>query len=1362
MKKLLALLLTLALLVTSLLPVWAEDASSGESSGDSSGAAAGEFATDDASSGAPADAMIVTPEGEVVAAPVSVSEYPEDAPIYTTDYNSMAEAQRAAEALTAEIAAEGSALLKNENKALPLAGNAWISVFGVTEQGLEGNGASEFVDVTLSGALADAGFNVNPALRAYYQANYAVAGNNSSVGSGNSNIGLEDTTFNAQVINSFKVYNDAAIVVFSRTGAEGSDAKRITTELAGVNMLGENDVDTHVALYTDEAGNTYKHYLMLTESERELLRMVEDNFDTVIVLLNTANYIETDELKFDEKIDAIMNIGRPGAGGLNGVAKLLNGTISPSGGLVDEWYSDFTADPTWYNFGSNDQTGGLTGGAGSNTYMDEDGVGGAAGSLYISDEEGYHGVDYEEGIYNGYRFYETYYTDLYNYLVDHPEATATIRGVEYTGTDIAQAWHERYVAYPFGYGLNYTTFAFEQGGIYTDPECKNELTDTSVFASTAEKAAEVETIYVPVTVTNTGKMAGKKVVQAYITYDSYSTQSVTEHAAVTLVGYTKTDVINPGESQTVVVAINVQDMASWYSYQVQADGVTRGAYILEAGDYTLRLMEDSHFDLATDVTATDDAYDEVKFSIAATIATEQDDFSGGQLSALFTSGLNNNGDGYTENTELGEINHGNIRSDEMMKDGSGMTVLSRNSAITADARSATENTYTGEDKADLVFSTRNYSGQYVPINPLGDVVINGFDLSFPKAPTASDLTFHNEVLNAISYWDNYNVASTQTGARDNTARYQDYFEVDDEKGYAWSKTSVPANWTQAKGTYGQVPLSGSNVGQLITTTDANGNSLAWMYASSGNKILLKEMIGVAYDDPKWDEFLNQLTFDELAQMMVYNGWGSVSMQSTEKPSTTAADSPTNYESTHQWTSADVMAATWNVDLAYREGVIMGNLILLKGNTEWLGPGADHHRSPFSGRNNEYFSSDGLQGGMICAAVINGAREKGIVCYTKHVFMNDQETDRGVHFAWCDEQAIREVYSRAFQWGFQEGGSNAGMTGYARLGGLCNTSNYNLGVMLYQQEWGTQAPFTTDGWIGWDKKTSPDAMIRAGNQTILTTTSMEYLSGMTNPETGSTATGGFYKVGEQLPDGTVAEVEGVYLAQHGENGETVYKICYTQWYWTRQVAKSILYAEANSAAFKNGYWNIDFAGENLVANEGTTFTGSVAADGSLRKGSAVVYTLNGTIPAGLSFNANTGEISGTAAETGTFTFTVDYLVDGWIKKSADHTITVKPAIAIVEGSDDFATAKVGVEFVAEFTSDVITKDAYDSLTYSVEGTLPAGMVMYDDGTLEGEPTEAGEFSFKVKLLATKESTDKKGATSVSETAVYLPITMIVAE
>lgn len=1343
--------------------------------------------------------------------------------IYTTDYNTMEEAQAAAEKLTAEIASEGAALLKNNNKALPLSGSAWISVFGVTEQGLEGSGASDNVDVTVSGALADAGFNVNPTLRSYYAAHYATAGNNSSIGSGNANIGKEDTTFNAQVKGSWKTYNDAAIVVFSRTGAEGSDAKRVTTEEAGTNMLGQKDVDTHVALNgtttttgggttgggttggntpgggTEGGGSTtpggvtggpaaragettggttettyYKHYLMLTESERALLRTVEANFDKVIVLLNTANYIEVGELKFDDNIDAIMNIGRPGAGGLDGIAKLLNGTVSPSGGLVDEWYSDFTADPTWYNFGDNGQTGGVTGGAGSNTYLDENGEGGADGSLVISDSEGYHGVDYEEGIYNGYRFYETYYTDLYTYLEDHPDATwqTTMDStdlVTFKGTEIAQAWFEKYVAYPFGYGLNYTTFAFNAGGIYTDEACTTELTDTTKFASTAAKAAEVETIYVPVEVTNTGKMAGKKTVQAYVTYDSYSNSSLTEHAAVTLCGYAKSDIIQPGETQTVVVPINVQDMASWYSYQVQSDGETRGAYILEAGDYTIRLMEDSHFDMATDVEDDTDAYDEVKFTMAATTALEQDDFSGGQLSALYTSGLNQNGDGYDKDSELGDANYGNIRSNEMMKDGSGMTTLTRNSGITKDNPSATQNTYQGADKANLVFSTRNYSGENVPINPLGDVTINGFDLSFPVAPDKGDLQFYNNVLNAISYWDNYNVSSMQSGSRDNTDRYQEYFEVDDDAGYQWSISAEDfavkgKGWTQAKGTLQQVVVTGSNTNQLVKPDD-NGDYKIYMYASSGNKISFEEMEGVPFDDPKWDTFLNQLTYDELCSLMVYNGWGSVSMSSINKPSTDAADSPTNYNSTHQWTSADIMSATWNEDLAYREGVIMGNLILLYGNTEWLGPGADMHRSPFSGRNNEYFSSDGLQGGKICAAVIQGAREKGIVCYLKHCLMNDQETNRGVHFAWCDEQAIREVYSRVFQHGFQEGGSNAGMTGYARLGGWCNTSNYNLGVKMYQQEWGSNAPFTTDGWIGWDSKTSPDAMIRAGNQTILTTTNMEYLSGETNPETGDTSTGGFYKVGEKLPNGETVTVEGVYLAQDGvtitkdadgnrvvtkDPTKVTYEICYTQWYWVRNVAKSMLYAEVNSAATQNGYFDLTLDSTTLKGTVSSEFTGTIAIDSKLENGSVASYSVSsGSLPAGLTLNSATGEITGTPTKAGEYKVTIAYLIDGWVEKTAEVNFSIGEAITVVEGSSSLTEAQVGEEYEAELTSPVFTTEGnkYDTVVYSIVGNLPEGLTL-EDGVISGTPTKAGVYQFTIKLEATKESSgkDDKGGKS----------------
>ncbi|MCF0230271.1 MAG: putative Ig domain-containing protein, partial [Parasporobacterium sp.] len=723
-----------------------------------------------------------------------------------------------------------------------------------------------------------------------------------------------------------------------------------------------------------------------------------------------------------------------------------------------------------------------------------------------------------------------------------------------------------------------------------------------------------------------------------------------------------------GKTETVVVAINAQDMASWYSYQLQSDGITRGAYILEEGDYTIRLMESSHFDMTTDTESEGDAYDEVKFTVANTLAFEQDDYSGGQLSSLFTSGLNDNGDAYSGETQIGDAGYGNTRTDSMMKDGeSGMTVMTRNAGINEENKSASELTYTAADKESLQFAGKNYSGRLVPTNPLG-VVINGFDLSFPEAPAEGDLTFENEVLSAFSYWDNYNVSANQTGARDKTANYSQYFENDDDKGYNWSITkedakTLMAGWSQVKGTLvTDLKLSGSNTNQLASSF--------YMYVSSDNEIKLADMAGVAYDDPMWDTFLNQLTFDELCSLMVYNGWGSVSMDSIDKPSTTAADSPTNYESTHQWTSADVMAATWNPDLAYREGIIMGELILLKGNTEWLGPGADHHRSPFSGRNNEYFSSDGLQGGKICASVVQGAMTRGVVCYLKHCLMNDQETDRGVHFAWCDEQAMREVYTRCFQIGYQEGECNAAMTGYARLGGWCNTSNYNLGVKMYQQEWGTNAPFTTDGWIGWDSKTSPDAMVRAGNQTILTTTSMEYLSGQTNPETGSEQNGGFYIEGETLPDGKTAEATGVYIPQNTEQeGVQEYVISYTQWYWVRGVAKSILYAEANSAAYYNGYRSEEIKGADFTGARTAKFSETVSVDPMLKEGSAVVYEIvEGVLPEGLTLDETSGEISGKPLEKGEFAITVQAKIDGWINKTADYTFTLSEPIEITSNSD----------------------------------------------------------------------------------------------
>ena len=150
---------------------------------------------------------------------------------------------------------------------------------------------------------------------------------------------------------------------------------------------------------------------------------------------------------------------------------------------------------------------------------------------------------------------------------------------------------------------------------------------------------------------------------------------------------------------------------------------------------------------------------------------------------------------------------------------------------------------------------------------------------------------------------------------------------------------------------------------------------------------------------------------------------------------------------------DMIGATFNTELANKQGTIMGNIGLLLGRNGWYAPGADIHRSPCSGRNNEYYSQDGLHSGYMVASVIQGAQSKGIVCYVKHCFMNDQETNRGNLFTWADDQTIRENYCKAFQMALQEGGSKAAMTGYGRLGGWSNTNNYNLNTRLYQEQWG---------------------------------------------------------------------------------------------------------------------------------------------------------------------------------------------------------------------------------------------------------------------------------------------------------------------
>lgn len=179
------------------------------------------------------------------------------------------------------------------------------------------------------------------------------------------------------------------------------------------------------------------------------------------------------------KSTGIIHIGRPGVGGLDGLADILIGKVSPSGGLVDEWMTDFTADPTWYNFGNNNQTAGYNDAAGSTAYKHADGTktGTAGTSTAYEGSEGYYGVDYEEGIYLGYKYYETVYTEIALGNLTYTDGNLAEVAEKNTAGAIEQAtaWWNDNVTYQYGYGLSYTTFSFNAKGLFTDKACKSAL-----------------------------------------------------------------------------------------------------------------------------------------------------------------------------------------------------------------------------------------------------------------------------------------------------------------------------------------------------------------------------------------------------------------------------------------------------------------------------------------------------------------------------------------------------------------------------------------------------------------------------------------------------------------------------------------------------------------------------------------------------------------------------------------------------------------------------------------------------------------------------------------------------------------------
>lgn len=456
-------------------------------------------------------------------------------PIYSDEVTSVYPTQKAtnkaeafanAQEVNLKLAEEGFVLLKNENAALPMNKGARISVFSKNSVNLSygGSGSGGFDtsnNKNLYESLNDAGFVTNPTLKNFYESSQSGpvrTANSSDLDNGdNQKIATAETPqskYTDAVKNSYADYSDAALVVITRIGGEGFDLPRYQGDSEG-------------------AVSPDSHYLELDQNEIDLLTAVTDGtFKRVVVVFNTPSSFEATFLKdsayaaFADKIDAAVWIGFTGSNGITALGEILNGDVNPSGRLVDTWAADFTKNPSFVNFGTGclpDTTDKYDGGM-------------------------YYSVDYEEGIYVGYRYYET-------------------RG-ETDGED----WYNANVVYPFGYGLSYTTFDWTVG-------------DAS--------ASEIElgtTITVPVTVKNTGSVAGKDVVQLYASAP-YTLGGI-EKAHKVLVGFAKTKLLQPGESETVTVSFDPYSAASYDYRDANSNGFS--GYELETGEYTLYVSRNAH------------------------------------------------------------------------------------------------------------------------------------------------------------------------------------------------------------------------------------------------------------------------------------------------------------------------------------------------------------------------------------------------------------------------------------------------------------------------------------------------------------------------------------------------------------------------------------------------------------------------------------------------------------------------------------------------------------------------------------------------------------------------------------------------
>ena len=796
---------------------------------------------------------------------------------YESDFANEEERVARGYELVKQVEGEGAALLTNENGALPLGKDVNVSLFSTSSVNfVYGGTGSANVDSSksdnLKSALEKAGINVNQSLWDFY-----LTGEGSAYvrdgGGFTSGAAVGEAPWSAytpEVLDSVASYGDAAIVTLSRVGGEGVDLNFQTV-----------------------------NYLELDETEKEMMSNLaqlkaDGVIKKIIVLVNSSNPLELDFLKNNEySVDATLWVGGVGVTGINAVAEILAGDINPSGSLVDTYCYDNYSSPAMKNFVPTTYEGYAEGIIPENA------------STYMI---------YQEGIYVGYKYYETRYEDY----------------VMGTGNAGQYAYGDD-VAFPFGYGLSYTDF---------------EYSDMKLAYDEATTTYNIE-----VTVKNIGDVAGKETVQIYVSspYTQYDIENGVEKSAVSLVGFDKTEILEPGASETLTIPVDGDYVASYDAYGA-------GTYILDAGDY--------YFTAATD------AHDAANNVLAAK--------------------------GFTPANTDGRM------------DGEGNKAL----AVKWNNPQMDTTTYATSDTGAQVNNKLN----------------------------SSDINLNDGVQEKITYVSRNDWEGTMPTGEILKLTLTEYL-----------KEAL----------------------QDVQYDPADYESVEMPTLGADNGLKLVDMIGLAYDDPKWDQLLDQLTYDEMVSFIGDAFHWTMPVESVQAPGTRDENGPQGLTvtlfgsglgvETTALTSEDVLAATFNKYLVYEMGKIVGNDCLEAKVAFLYGPGANTHRTPYGGRNFEYYSEDGCLSSEIGRAEVSGIEEKGVHVVIKHFALNDCEQNRIGLGVWLPEQAAREIYLRAFQGSLEasQAGGNGVMMAYTRWGTQWSGANAGLVKGIMSEEWGCNGLQITD-------------------------------------------------------------------------------------------------------------------------------------------------------------------------------------------------------------------------------------------------------------------------------------------------------------